>query len=147
MVARAKKKREAKITADAFLEAVLDAGGLEEDVLAALEVKSKELHAWMAKNADVVNAARDELEERNIDTTEADFGWLRGSTSSGLEVIDLEGDWAQYREFLLEQPKIEAREELESAMGRTADLVARLQAEKRAKKKPKGEPTPPEYWD
>ncbi len=145
MAARGKKKREAKIMADAFLEAVLDAGGLEDDVLAALQVKAKELHLWMQKNFDVVQAARVELEEREIDTTEPHLGWLRGA-SSGLEVIDLEGDWAQYREFLLEQPKVEAREELEHAMERTADLVSRLQAEKRASKKPKTVPTD-DYWD
>jgi hypothetical protein len=145
MAARVKRKREAKITPDAFLEAVLDSGGLEDAVLAALEVKAKELHAWMQKHPDVVQAARDELEEREIDTTEAHLGWLRGA-SSGLEVIDLEGDWAQYREFLLEQPKVEAREELEQAIERTADLVSRLQAEKRALKKPKAVPKD-EYWD
>ncbi len=125
------KKKPSLLTTDAFLEAVLDAGGLEDAVLVALELKPKVLHAWLEKNLEVREAALQELEEREIDTSEAMFGWLRPSTKSKpLEEED--SNWAQYKALLEEEPKLEALESLENAKARTTDLVAQLQAAKRA---------------
>jgi hypothetical protein len=123
------------LTTDAFLEAVLDANGLEGEVLAALEVKPKQLHAWLAKNSEAREAALLELFERDFDTSEIQFGWLRPAPSPKLE--DDDANWAQYRALLLEEPKLEAAQSLEQAKVRTLELVSRLQAEKRAKREQK----------
>lgn len=101
-----KRQKTPTLTSDAFLEAVLDASGLEAEVLAALEVKPKQLHAWLAKNPEVREAALAELFEREIDTTEIQFGWLRPSVAPKLESEE-DANWAQYKALLLEEPKLE----------------------------------------
>jgi hypothetical protein len=126
-------KRKSTLTADAFLEAVLDAAGLEAEVLAALEVKPKQLHAWLAKHNEAREAALSELFERDFDTTEIQFGWLRPAKTQKLE-DDQDANWAHYRALLEEEPKLEAAQSLQNAKARTLELVSQLQAEKRAKR-------------
>jgi hypothetical protein len=130
-----KRKSSPQITTDAFLEAVLDANGLEGEVLAALEVKPKQLHAWLAKNSEAREAALLELFEREFDTSDIQFGWLRPPQTAKLE--DDDANWAQYRALLLEEPKLEAAQSLEQAKARTLALVSQLQAEKRARREQK----------
>ena len=136
---QSKTKPQTIITPDAFLEAVLDTEGFEDMVLEILDVKAKALHAWMNKNETAVQLAREALEERDIDTTDALLGWL--STASSLKVLQADtSDWAKYRDLLLEETVIEAKETLTGSMTRTNSLLEQLQAEKRAKqaaKKPK----------
>jgi hypothetical protein len=126
------KRQKNTLTPDAFLEAVLDAGGLEAEVLAALEVKPKQLHSWLGKNPQIREAALSELLERDFDTSEIQFGWLRPSTNQAFET-DEDANWAQYKALLEEEPKLEAVQSLENAKARTLALVTQLQAEKRAK--------------
>ncbi|MFN3266532.1 MAG: hypothetical protein ACK41E_06790 [Deinococcales bacterium] len=128
-----KRQKAPILTFDAFLEAVLDASGLEAEVLAALELKPKQLHAWLDKNPQARQAALAELFEREIDTSEIQFGWLRPSAPK-LESKE-DANWAQYRALLLEESKLEAAASLEKAKARTEELVSRLQAAKRAVKK------------
>ena len=134
-----KTKSQTIITPDAFLEAVLDAEGFEDMVLEILDVKAKALHAWMNKNETAVQLAREALEERDIDTTDTLLGWL--STASSLKNLQADtSDWAKYRDLLLEETVMEAKETLTGALERTNSLLEQLQAEKRAKqaaKKPK----------
>lgn len=134
-----KTKPQTIITPDAFLEAVLDTEGFEDMVLEILDVKAKALHAWMNKNETAVQLAREALEERDIDTTDALLGWL--STASSLKVLQADtSDWAKYRDLLIEETMIEAKETLTGSLERTNSLLEQLQAEKRAKqaaKKPK----------
>ena len=134
-----KTKPQTIITPDAFLEAVLDTEGFEDMVLEILDVKAKALHAWMNKNETAVQLAREALEERDIDTTDALLGWL--STASSLKVLQADtSDWAKYRDLLLEETVIEAKETLTGSLEKTNTLLEQLQAEKRAKqatKKPK----------
>jgi hypothetical protein len=130
------KSKKATLTPDAFLEAVLDAGGLEAEVLAALEVKPKQLHAWLSKNNQAREAALSELFERDFDTTEVQFGWLRPAKSQALE-DDQDANWAEYKALLEEEPKLEAAQSLENAKARTLALVSQLQADKRAKRQAK----------
>ena len=136
-----KTKPQTIITPDAFLEAVLDTEGFEDMVLEILDVKAKALHAWMNKNETAVQLAREALEERDIDTTDALLGWL--STASSLKVLQADtSDWAKYRDLLIEETVIEAKETLMGSLERTNSLLEQLQAEKRAKqaaKKPKFE--------
>jgi hypothetical protein len=130
-VANRRTKKVARITLDAFLEAVLDAAGFEDDVLIALEVNARDLHAWLEKNPHVKGLARDALEERDVDTSGYRLGWLR-ETDAQLE-RDVDANWALYRQFLQEEVTLEAQDSLEEAKSRTADLVAKLQAEKKAR--------------
>jgi hypothetical protein len=130
------KPKKTTLTPDAFLEAVLDAGGLEAEVLAALEVKAKQLHTWLSKNSQTREAALAELAERDFDTSEIQFGWLRPSKAPTLEDNE-DANWAQYKALLEEEPKLEAVQSLENAKARTLTLVTQLQAEKRAKRQPK----------
>ena len=136
---QSKTKPQTIITPDAFLEAVLDTEGFEDMVLEILDVKAKALHAWMNKNETAVQLAREALEERDIDTTDALLGWL--STASSLKVLQADtSDWAKYRDLLLEETVIEAKETLTGSLEKTNTLLEQLQAEKRAKqaaKKPK----------
>ena len=126
------KRKPSSLTPDAFLEAVLDAHGLEDRVLVALEVKPKALHNFLEKNPDVREAALIELEEREFDTTEMQYGWLRPSAKVSLESEE-DANWARYKALLEEEPRLEAFESLENAKARTENLVAQLQAAKRAK--------------
>jgi IS1 family transposase len=130
------KPKKTTLTTDAFLEAVLDAGGLEAEVLAALEVKAKQLHTWLAKHNEARELALEELSERDFDTSELQFGWLRPAKTEALE-DDTDANWAHYKALLEEEPKLEAAQSLESAKARTLELVAQLQAEKRAKRQVK----------
>ena len=136
---QSKTKPQTIITPDAFLEAVLDTEGFEDMVLEILDVKAKALHAWMNKNETAVQLAREALEERDIDTTDTLLGWL--STASSLKNLQADtSDWAKYRDLLLEETVIEAKETLTGSLERTNSLLEQLQAEKRAKqaaKKPK----------
>ena len=129
---RRTKAQAQKLSSDAFLEAVLDAGGDETLVLDTLEVRPRELHDWLAKNPDVIDSARLSLEEREIDTTEPEFGWLRHS-----ETLDFaseeDSNWSQYRGLLQQEVKLEAGDKLHDSLERTQALVAELQAKKRAK--------------
>jgi IS1 family transposase len=142
-VAKRQTKRQTKsnppITPDAFLEAVLDSEGSEDMALEILEVKAKALHAWMNKNEPVVELAKAALEERDVDTTDVLLGWL--STKSSLKTLQTDtSDWAKYRDLLLEETVIEAKETLIGSLERTNSLLEQLASEKRAKqaaKKPK----------
>ena len=126
------KRQSSSLTPDAFLEAVLDANGLEAGVLLALEVKPKALHSFLEKHPELRQAALSELEEREFDSSEPDFGWLRPNAQpKPLEETD--GNWATYKALLEEEPRLEAIESLENAKARTQDLVAQLQSAKRAK--------------
>ena len=90
------------------------------------------LHAWMNKNETAVQLAREALEERDIDTTDTLLGWL--STASSLKNLQADtSDWAKYRDLLLEETVMEAKETLTGALERTNSLLEQLQAEKRAK--------------
>ncbi len=137
---QSKFKPKTNITPDAFLEAVLDTEGFEDMVLEILDIKAKALHAWMNKNEITVQQAKEALEEREIDTTEPMLGWL--STASSLKVLQSDNsEWAKYRDLLLEETVIEAKETLTGSLERTNSLLEQLAAEKRAKqqaaKKPK----------
>ncbi|NJK46492.1 MAG: hypothetical protein HC933_21600 [Pleurocapsa sp. SU_196_0] len=131
------KRRSARITLDAFLEAVLDAAGFEDDVLLALEVKARELHAWLEAHPHVKPLALEALEEREVDTSGYRLGWLRESQKSAPP--DTDANWALYRQLVEEEVVVEAQEALEGAKARTGDLIAKLQAEKRAKLEAKRE--------
>ncbi len=131
-----------KLSSDAFLEAVLDAGGDETLVLETLELRPRELHDWLAKNMDVIDAARLALEEREIDTSEPEFGWLRPSGTLDF-ASEEDSNWSQYRGLLQQEVKLEAGEKLHDSLERTQALVAELQAKKRAKleqRQPKNQP-------
>jgi hypothetical protein len=126
------KTQRSKLTSDAFLEAVLDAGGDESMVLETLELRPRELHDWLAKNIDVIDAARLALEEREIDTSEPEFGWLRHSGTLDF-VSEQDSNWSQYRGLLQQEVKLEAGDKLQDSLERTQAMVAELQAKKRAK--------------
>jgi hypothetical protein len=129
---RRTKTQRQKLTSDAFLEAVLDAGGDEAMVLETLELRPRELHDWLAKNIDVIDAARLALEEREIDTSEPEFGWLRHSGSLDF-ASEEDSNWSQYRGLLQQEVKLEAGDKLQDSLERTQAMVAELQAKKRAK--------------
>jgi hypothetical protein len=124
--------RKPRLLPDAFLEAVLDAGGDETLVLETLELQPRELHDWLAKNVDVIDAARLALEEREIDTSEPEFGWLRHSGSLDF-ASEEDSNWSQYRGLLQQEVKLEAGDKLQDSLERTQAMVAELQSKKRAK--------------
>jgi hypothetical protein len=126
-----KRKKSARLLPEAFLEAVLDAAGDETLVLETLEVRPRELHDWLAKNTDLIDAARLALEEREIDTFEPEFGWLRHSGSLDFTAEE-DSNWSQYRGLLQQKVKLEAGEKLQGSLERTQTMVAELQAKKRA---------------
>jgi hypothetical protein len=128
-----------KLSSDAFLEAVLDAGGDETLVLETLEVRPRELHDWLAKNPDVIDSARLSLEEREIDTTEPEFGWLRHSGTLDFAVEE-NSNWSHYRGLLQQEVQLEVGEKLQDSLERTQAMVAELQAKKRAKLEQKQQP-------
>jgi hypothetical protein len=129
---RRTKTQRPKLTTDAFLEAVLDAGGDETMVLETLELRPRELHDWFANNFDVIDLARLALEEREIDTSEPEFGWLRHSGSLDF-ASEEDSNWSQYRGLLQQEVKLEAGDKLQDSLERTQAMVAELQAKKRAK--------------
>ena len=120
------------MTSDAFFEAVLDAGGDETMVLETLELRPRELHDWLAKNIDVIDAARLALEEREIDTSEPEFGWLRHTATLDF-ASEEDSNWSQYRGLLQQEIKLEAGDKLQDSLERTQAMVAELQAKKRAR--------------
>ena len=126
------RKRGAPLLADAFLEAVLDAAGEEALVLERLELRARELHAILAKNPDWIDAARLALQEREIDTDEPEFGWLRHSDPLEFE-SESDSNWSQYRGLLQQEVKLESVDRLQSSLDRTQELILELQAKKRAK--------------
>ncbi len=132
---RSKKAKRGSITADAFLEAVLDCLGDEACVMARLEVNDKTLHAFMANNAALVTSTRQELWERDIDLTEPALGWLQLNDS--IAETGTPDDWARYRELIEEETSIEAFEHLAIAKTKTEALVLKLQIAKQKNKKPK----------
>jgi hypothetical protein len=125
-------RQKQKLSSDAFLEAVLDSGGDEAMVLETLELRPRELHDWLAKNIDVIDAARLALEEREIDTSEPEYGWLRHSGSLDF-ASEEDSNWSQYRGLLQQEVKLEAGDKLQDSLERTQAMVAELQAKKRAK--------------
>ena len=127
-----KRKKSLRLLPEAFLEAVLDAGGDETTVLETLEMRPRELHDWLAKNIDVIDAARLALEEREIDTSEPEFGWLRHSGSLDVAAEE-DSNWSQYRGLLQQEVKLEAGDKLQDSLERTQAMVAELQAKKRAR--------------
>jgi hypothetical protein len=129
---RRTKTQRPKLTSDAFLEAVLDSGGDELMVLETLELRPRELHDWLAKNTDVIDAARLALEEREIDTSEPEFGWLRHSGTLDF-ASEEDSNWSQYRGLLQQEIKLEAVDKLQDSLERTQAMVAELQAKKRVK--------------
>jgi hypothetical protein len=129
---RRTKTQRQQLTSDAFLEAVLDSDGDETSVLATLELRPRELHDWLAKNTDVIDAARLALEEREIDTSEPEFGWLRHSGTLDF-ANEEDSNWSQYRGLLQQEVKLEAGDKLQDSLERTQAMVAELQAKKRAK--------------
>jgi hypothetical protein len=124
----------------------MDAAGDETLVLETLEVRPRELHAWLAKNPDVIDAARLALEEREIDTSEPEFGWLRHSGRLDF-VSEEDSNWSQYRGLLQQEVKLEAGDKLHGSLERTQALVAELQAKKRAKLEQKHKPASAEDSD
>ena len=126
------RKTSSSLTPDAFLEAILDAHGLEDGVLTALLIKPKALHGFLEKNPDLRQTALSELEEREFDTSEMQFGWLRPSQNFEPQTEE-DTNWARYKALLEEEPRLEALDSLENAKARTQDLVSQLQAAKRAK--------------
>jgi hypothetical protein len=142
---RRTKTQRQQLTSDAFLEAVLDSGGDETSVLATLELRPRELHDWLAKNTDVIDAARLALEEREIDTSEPEFGWLRHSSTLDF-ASEEDSNWSQYRGLLQQEVKLEAGDKLQDSLERTQAMVAELQAKKRAKLEQR-QPNQPEESD
>jgi hypothetical protein len=129
---RRTKTQRQKLSSDAFLEAVLDAVGDETLVLETLALRPRELHDWLAKNLDVIDLARLALEEREIDTSEPEFGWLRHSSTFDF-ASEEDSNWTQYRGLLQQEVKLEAGDKLQDSLERTQAMVAELQAKKRAK--------------
>jgi hypothetical protein len=142
---RRTKTQRQQLTSDAFLEAVLDSGGDESMVLETLELRPRELHDWLAKNTDVIDAARLALEEREIDTSEPEFGWLRHSSTLDF-ASEEDSNWSQYRGLLQQEVKLEAGDKLQDSLERTQAMVAELQAKKRAKLEQR-QPNQPEESD
>jgi hypothetical protein len=127
--------RKSKLMPEAFLEAVLDAAGDENLVLEQLGLRARELHLFLSKHPDLIDAARLSLEEQEIDTDEPEFGWLRHSASLDSEPdFDPQADsnWSQYRGLLQQEVKLESVDRLQTSLERTQELVAALQAKKRA---------------
>ena len=138
--------RKARLLPEAFLEAVLDAGGDESMVLESLELRPRELHDWLAKNLIVIDLARLALEEREIDTSEPEFGWLRHSSSLDF-ASEEDSNWTQYRGLLQQEVKLEATDKLQDSLERTQAMVAELQAKKRAKLEGRGPRIQPDESD
>jgi hypothetical protein len=132
------KRRTPKLSLDAFLEAVQDAAGYEDDVLIHLELKPKELRDFLQKFPDAKRAARELLEEREIDVTGYRLGWLRDDESLvASDPGDHDANWAKLRELLQEEIVLVGQDTLESAKARTAELVEQLRLQKEAAKPPK----------
>jgi CRISPR/Cas system CMR subunit Cmr4 (Cas7 group RAMP superfamily) len=127
------KRRTPKLTLDAFLEAIQDASGYEDDVLRHLELKPRELHDFLQRFPDARRAALELLEEREVDTSGYRLGWLRGETELSAPMID-DANWARLRELLQEEVVIAGQDVLEASKARTSELVERLRLEKQQAK-------------
>lgn len=131
------KRRPQKLTLEAFLEAIEDASGFEDDVLRHLELKPRELRDWLVKYPDAKRAALELLEEREVDIGSYRIGWLRGDESLAA-APDLEDpNWARLRELLQEEVVLAGQDLLEGAKSRTADLIQKLRLQKQAARVPK----------
>lgn len=126
------KRRAQKLTLEAFLEAIEDASGFEDDVLRHLELKSRELRDWLIKYPDAKRAALELLEEREIDTGSYRIGWLRGDQSLAATPELEDPNWARLRELLQEEVVLAGQDLLEGAKSRTAELVEKLRLQKQA---------------
>ena len=131
------KRCSQKLTLEAFLEAIEDASGYEDDVLRHLELKPKELRDWLVKYPDAKRAALERLEEREVDTGSYRIGWLRGDESLAADAELEDPNWARLRELLQEEVVLVGQDVLEGAKGRTAELVEKLRLQKQAARVPK----------
>lgn len=133
------KRRVQKLTLEAFLEALEDASGYEDDVLRHLELKPRELRDWLVKYPDAKRAGLELLEEREVDTGSYRIGWLRGDDSLAAAPESEDPNWARLRELLKEEVVLAGQDMLEGAKSRTAELVEKLRLQKetaRVSKKP-----------
>ena len=141
------KRRTPKLSLDAFLEAVQDAAGYEDDVLLHLELKPRELREFLQKYPDAKRAARELLEEREIDVTGYRLGWLRDDESlAASDPSDQDANWAKLRDLLQEEVVLVGQDTLEHAKARTAELVEQLRLQKEAARTPK-KPRPERDWE
>ena len=131
------KRRSQKLTLEAFLEAIEDASGFEDDVLRHLELKPKELRDWLVKYPDAKRAGLELLEEREVDTGSYRIGWLRGDESLAADAELEDPNWARLRELLQEEIVLVGQDVLEGAKSRTAELVEQLRLQKQAARVPK----------
>jgi hypothetical protein len=130
------KRRVQKLTLEAFLEAIEDASGYEDDVLRHLELKPRELRDWLAKYPDATRAALERLEEREVDVGSYRIGWLRGDESLAAAPEAEDPNWARLRELLQEEVVLAGQDVLEGAKSRTAELVEKLRLHKQAARVP-----------
>ena len=126
------KRRVQKLTLEAFLEALEDASGYEDDVLRHLELKPRELRDWLVKYPDAKRAGLELLEEREVDTDSYRIGWLRGDDSLAAAPESEDPNWARLRELLKEEVVLAGQDVLEGAKSRTAELVEKLRLQKEA---------------
>ena len=131
------KRRAQKLTLEAFLEAIEDASGFEDDVLRHLELKPTELRDWLVKYPDAKRAALERLEEREVDTGSYRIGWLRGELTLAAAPEAEDPNWARLRELLQEEVVLAGQDVLEGAKSRTAELVEQLRLQKEAARVPK----------
>ena len=131
------KRRTQKLTLEAFLEAIEDASGYEDDVLRHLELKPKELRDWLVKYPNAKRAALERLEEREVDTGGYRIGWLRGDESLVAAPEAEDPNWVRLRELLKEEVVLAGQDVLEGAKSRTAELVEQLRLQKQAARVPK----------
>jgi hypothetical protein len=131
------KRRQQKLTLEAFLEAIEDASGFEDDVLRHLALKPRELRDWLAKYPDAKRAALERLEEREVDTGSYRIGWLRGDLTLAAASEAEDPNWARLRELLQEEVVLAGQDVLEGAKNRTAELVEKLRLQKQAARVPK----------
>ena len=131
------KRRVQKLTLEAFLEAIEDASGYEDDVLRHLESKPRELRDWLVKYPDAKRAALELLEEREVDTGSYRIGWLRGDENLAAAPESEDPNWARLRELLQEEVVLAGQDVLEGAKSRTSELVEKLRLQKEAARVPR----------
>ena len=131
------KRRVQKLTLEAFLEALEDASGYEDDVLRHLELKPRELRDWLIKYPDAKRAGLELLEEREVDTGSYRIGWLRGDENLAAAPESEDPNWARLRELLQEEVVLAGQDVLEGAKSRTSELVEKLRLQKEAARVPR----------
>ena len=131
------KRRVQKLTLEAFLEAIEDASGYEDDVLRHLELKPRELRDGLIKYPDAKRAGLELLEEREVDTGSYRIGWLRGDDSLAAAPESEDPNWARLRELLKEEVVLAGQDVLEGAKSRTSELVEKLRLQKEAARVPR----------